>query len=250
MGSDHYPRPSTTARKASRLIGSVSNSLVVIAAEGEQANELHARMRGEVKCRLEKLRLSAFRVAEGAHATVPVEHILASPDALEIRAALGEGFGKRLQTDVSRIAVEIRPELRKQAPGALGAAPMRTALRTLQARTSTSSRRSLPTSAVVSPEASLPDTWLQTLELLRDPSHVHDASTTEWDAALSAAGLAIERTEHFRLRNLGRTHEHARAAGHHDPDAPGKGRLGSEGLFRDGGGRQFYRRHGGVGGAK
>ena len=113
-------RPSTTARKASRLIGSVSNSLVGIAAEGEQANELHARMRGEVKCRLEKLRLSAFRVAEGAHATVPVEHILASPDALEIRAALGEGFGKRLQTDVSRIAVEIRPELRKQAPGALG----------------------------------------------------------------------------------------------------------------------------------
>ena len=108
------------ARKASSLIGSVSNSLIGIAAEGEQANQLHTRMRGEVKCRLEKLQLSAFRMAEGAHAAVPVEHFLASPDALEIPATLGEGFGKRLQTDVSRIAVEIRPELRKQAPGALG----------------------------------------------------------------------------------------------------------------------------------
>ena len=55
-------------------------------------------------------------------------------------------------------------------------------------------------SDVVSPGVSLLDTWLQTLELLRDPSHVRDASTTEWHTALSAAGLAIERTEQFRLR--------------------------------------------------
>jgi ubiquinone/menaquinone biosynthesis C-methylase UbiE len=55
-------------------------------------------------------------------------------------------------------------------------------------------------SDVVSPRVSLLDTWLQTLELLRDPSHVRDASTAEWDAALTAAGLAIERIEHFRLR--------------------------------------------------
>lgn len=55
-------------------------------------------------------------------------------------------------------------------------------------------------SDVVSPGVSLLDTWLQTLELLRDPSHVRDASTAEWDAGLAAAGLAIERIEHFRLR--------------------------------------------------
>ena len=55
-------------------------------------------------------------------------------------------------------------------------------------------------SDVVSPGISLLDTWLQTLELLRDPSHVRDASTAEWGAALAAAGLAIERIEHFRLR--------------------------------------------------
>ena len=55
-------------------------------------------------------------------------------------------------------------------------------------------------SDVVSPGVSLLDTWLQTLELLRDPSHVRDASTAEWDAALAAAGLAIERIEYFRLR--------------------------------------------------
>ena len=112
--------PCTAARNASRRVRSVSNFLTGIAAEWEQANQLHTRMRGEVKCRLEKLQLSAFRMAEGAHAAVPVEHFLASPDALEIPATLGEGFGKRLQTDVSWIAVEIRPELRKQAPGALG----------------------------------------------------------------------------------------------------------------------------------
>ena len=75
-----------------------------------------------MKCRLEKLQPSAFRMAKGAPPAVPVEHFLASPDALEIPATLGEGFGKRLQTDVSWIAVEIRPELRKQAPGALGPA--------------------------------------------------------------------------------------------------------------------------------
>ena len=55
-------------------------------------------------------------------------------------------------------------------------------------------------SDVVSPGVSLLDTWLQTLELLRDPSHMRDASTAEWDAGLAAAGLAIERIEHFRLR--------------------------------------------------
>ena len=55
-------------------------------------------------------------------------------------------------------------------------------------------------SDVVSPGVSLLDTWLQTLELLRDPSHVRDASTAEWDAGLAAAGLAIERIEHLRLR--------------------------------------------------
>ena len=55
-------------------------------------------------------------------------------------------------------------------------------------------------SDVVSPGVSLLDTWLQTLELLRDPSHVRDASTAEWDSALAAAGLAIERIEYFRLR--------------------------------------------------
>ena len=55
-------------------------------------------------------------------------------------------------------------------------------------------------SDVVSPGVSLLDTWLQTLELLRDPSHMRDASTAEWDAGLAAAGLAIERIEHLRLR--------------------------------------------------
>ena len=36
----------------------------------------------------------------------------------------------------------------------------------------------------------LMDTWLQTIELMRDPSHVRDWSVAEWVAALQAAGFA------------------------------------------------------------
>ncbi len=39
------------------------------------------------------------------------------------------------------------------------------------------------------PEAVLHDTFLQSIELLRDPSHVRDYTLVEWAAALKAAGL-------------------------------------------------------------
>jgi SAM-dependent methyltransferase len=41
----------------------------------------------------------------------------------------------------------------------------------------------------VSPGTPLLDTYLQTVELLRDPSHVRDYSRAEWEAALARAGL-------------------------------------------------------------
>lgn len=44
---------------------------------------------------------------------------------------------------------------------------------------------------VVAPESTLADTWLQTIELLRDPSHVRDASLSEWCRHLEAAGYRI-----------------------------------------------------------
>jgi len=44
---------------------------------------------------------------------------------------------------------------------------------------------------VVAPEAPLLDTFLQTIELLRDPSHVRDYAPSEWRALLGAAGFAI-----------------------------------------------------------
>lgn len=53
---------------------------------------------------------------------------------------------------------------------------------------------------VVSPGSFLLDTWLQSLELLRDPSHVRNASTAEWLAALARADFAIEECRTFRLR--------------------------------------------------
>ena len=45
---------------------------------------------------------------------------------------------------------------------------------------------------VVAPEEPLLDTFLQTIELLRDPSHVRDYAPSEWRALLEAAGFAIE----------------------------------------------------------
>jgi ubiquinone/menaquinone biosynthesis C-methylase UbiE len=53
---------------------------------------------------------------------------------------------------------------------------------------------------VVSPGAALRDTWLQTMELLRDPSHVRNASVDEWKAALAAAGFAVDGVTTRRLR--------------------------------------------------
>ncbi|MHB8252457.1 MAG: class I SAM-dependent methyltransferase [Acidiferrobacter sp.] len=53
---------------------------------------------------------------------------------------------------------------------------------------------------VITPGIPLLDTWLQTLELLRDPSHVRNASLAEWREFLSAAGFVVDRVTRFRLR--------------------------------------------------
>ncbi|SDD71146.1 Methyltransferase domain-containing protein [Massilia sp. PDC64] len=53
---------------------------------------------------------------------------------------------------------------------------------------------------VVSPGVPLLDTWLQTLELLRDPSHVCNASVEEWKATLAAVGFAVDDVVTYRLR--------------------------------------------------
>jgi len=52
----------------------------------------------------------------------------------------------------------------------------------------------------VSPGPPPLDTWLQTLELLRDPSHVRDYSLAEWRAALGAAGFRSKQEAAFRVR--------------------------------------------------
>lgn len=53
---------------------------------------------------------------------------------------------------------------------------------------------------VATPGAPLLDTWLQTMELMRDPSHVRNASPAEWRAMLTAAGFATGAETRFRLR--------------------------------------------------
>ena len=50
------------------------------------------------------------------------------------------------------------------------------------------------------PQVPLLDTHLQTLELLRDPSHVRNYTPHEWAAALCRAGFEVTSTQHRSLR--------------------------------------------------
>lgn len=53
---------------------------------------------------------------------------------------------------------------------------------------------------VVSPGPAALDTHLQTVEVLRDPSHIRDYSVTEWGEALAAAGFLLRAVRTRRLR--------------------------------------------------
>jgi len=46
----------------------------------------------------------------------------------------------------------------------------------------------------------LQDTWLQSIELLRDPSHVKNLSLLEWERLIRNNGFSIEGVERYRLR--------------------------------------------------
>lgn len=52
---------------------------------------------------------------------------------------------------------------------------------------------------VIAPESALLDSWLQTLELLRDVSHVRNYRLTEWVDALAAAGFVVDGVTPRRL---------------------------------------------------
>jgi SAM-dependent methyltransferase len=52
----------------------------------------------------------------------------------------------------------------------------------------------------VAPGQPLLDTFLQTVELLRDPSHVRDYSRAEWLATIGRAGLNTGRASEHRVR--------------------------------------------------
>jgi ubiquinone/menaquinone biosynthesis C-methylase UbiE len=52
----------------------------------------------------------------------------------------------------------------------------------------------------VTPGVPLFDTFLQSIELLRDPSHVRNYSRAEWDAAVIRAGLKPQTTRPYRVR--------------------------------------------------
>lgn len=53
---------------------------------------------------------------------------------------------------------------------------------------------------VVAPDDALLDTFLQTVEMLRDPSHVRNRSPREWRSLAEAAGFVVEEEVGRRLR--------------------------------------------------
>jgi ubiquinone/menaquinone biosynthesis C-methylase UbiE len=53
---------------------------------------------------------------------------------------------------------------------------------------------------VLSPGGALLDTWLQSIELLRDPSHVRNASLAEWRSTLTALGFEVGEVTRYKLR--------------------------------------------------
>jgi ubiquinone/menaquinone biosynthesis C-methylase UbiE len=53
---------------------------------------------------------------------------------------------------------------------------------------------------LIAPDPPLLDTWLQSMELLRDPSHVRNYSLREWKQMLAAAGFGVQLERTFRLR--------------------------------------------------
>ena len=64
---------------------------------------------------------------------------------------------------------------------------------------------------MIAPADPVLDTHLQTVELLRDVSHVRDYSMAEWVAALSRSGFAIEGITAARCGWISRSGPRARA---------------------------------------
>lgn len=57
----------------------------------------------------------------------------------------------------------------------------------------------------VSPGTPLLDTFMQAIELLRDPSHVRSYARAEWEEGLARAGLAVTETRRHRVRLVFKT---------------------------------------------
>lgn len=98
----------------------------------------------------------------------------------------------------------------------------------------------------VTPGQGLLDTYLQTIELLRDPSHFRNYSRAEWRQALTDAGFVPDagtaRKVPLEFLLLGRAHQHAGDPCEGDPLAPHQGLEGRAGLLRDQARRQLHAR--------
>lgn len=100
---------------------------------------------------------------------------------------------------------------------------------------------------VVSPGHPLLDTYLQTVEVLRDTSHVRNYAPGEWLALLTEAGLVVREVTSgpvdAGVRQLGGAHAHAGAFRYRDPRAAAKRVAGGRGALRHSAGRLLYQRY-------
>ena len=99
---------------------------------------------------------------------------------------------------------------------------------------------------VVSPGHPLLDIYLQTVEVLRDTSHVRNYAPGEWLALLTEAGLVVREVTSDRLMlefgSCG-AHAHAGAFRYRDPRAAAKRVAGGGGALRHSAGRLLYQRY-------
>ena len=100
---------------------------------------------------------------------------------------------------------------------------------------------------VFAPGVPLLDTHLQSLELLRDTSHVRNYTLAEWSDALARAGFVLQERPHLAaasgIRKLDRPHAHAGGFGGRDPGLADGRAAGSAGSFRHRRRRLLHHRH-------
>ncbi|HEX6592640.1 MAG TPA: class I SAM-dependent methyltransferase [Moraxellaceae bacterium] len=172
-------------------------------AQGEDLQQLAALVQGQSQARVLDLGCGAGHVA--FHVAPQVASVIACDLSEEMLAVVGQGAVERKLDNIrtQAAAAEKLPFTDGEFDIVISrfsahhwrdvGAGLREARRVLKAG------GQLAIVDIVSPGHPLLDTWLQTVEVLRDTSHVRDYSVAEWSRLLAEAGFI---TEDLKLRRL------------------------------------------------